>query len=189
MLYNACKHFVEINAPVGKESEIYAIRNAIIDVCAHSGISYAMIIHDRDTNEDGSLKKIHIHLYINGSTRIKSDWIISSIRECMVLQGYGFNDNQFSDRRVISEISCLQYLIHKNNTDKFQYSINNVVCNDDRLLQKIVDGIISIDEHKLIYLVQCLDYCELLSELGIEYCRLNHNVIMQLYKLKKGKDL
>lgn len=189
MLFNARKHFCVINAPIDNDDLIYLIGDAIADICDKSGLDYAFIIHDNDFGYDGDnyykVRK-HIHLFIDGKIRFTSEWLISSLREYLAIYGIDFSNEQFSDRKVINDISCLQYLIHKNNIDKYQYSIDDVVTNNDKYLQLINDGVVNVDENKLISLVNSLSYYELLSELGIEYCRLNHNIIMHLYKLKRS---
>ena len=82
---------------------------------------YAWILHDADTNTDtGELIEPHIHVYIEfpNPRSFKSIADILDIPENMVC-------------KVIDKNGILQYLIHKNQPDKFQYNFSDIHTNFD----------------------------------------------------------
>lgn len=86
---------------------------------------YAMINHNKDVNEDGELKKEHIHLVFR--TGQNARWRSAVAEELGLNLAYieGCNLNK-----------QLLYLIHKENPDKYQYSIDEVQGN---LKNKLVE--------------------------------------------------
>lgn len=84
---------------------------------------YAYILHDKDTNDDGTLKKAHYHLLIFFDNARWTDAILKEINID--------NKNliEFKDNKVYA----IRYLIHSNNKDKFQYDIDNIITNVDIL--------------------------------------------------------
>ena len=83
---------------------------------------YLYILHDKDKDADGNLIDPHLHVIVWGNARRFVDWA-----------------NQFSDPNdpdnaipphmisgVMNVRSMARYLIHKDNSDKFQYSSNEV---------------------------------------------------------------
>ena len=83
---------------------------------------YVYILHDKDTNSDGTVKKAHYYIYINfgRSSATCSDvarWF--GIRETLV-------ENVKSNKR-----KAVRYAIHLDQPDKHQYSREEVVANFD----------------------------------------------------------
>lgn len=80
---------------------------------------YAWILHDRDTN-DGQLIAPHVHAYIEFTNprSFKSVADTLNVPENMVC-------------KVIDKNGILQYLIHKNQPDKFQYDFTEIHTNFD----------------------------------------------------------
>ena len=80
---------------------------------------WAFAIHDKDVKSDGTLKGAHTHVYIEFYNK-KS---LLQVRELLKAD----NQNvlaQVSNNRVGS----LQYLIHRNAPEKFQYEPDIVTC-------------------------------------------------------------
>lgn len=75
---------------------------------------YAYIIHDKDEG-----KSLHIHFVLNcsGSRSIKS---IGDVLDC------DYQDIQIAKRPR----SCIRYLVHIDNPDKFRYEKDNIVSNN-----------------------------------------------------------
>lgn len=82
---------------------------------------YAYIIHDKDKDEKGELKKAHIHLAL----RFDNGYDPKNISKW-----FGITENYVSKIKG-DWLDLLRYLIHKNAKDKFQYSENDVVSNFD----------------------------------------------------------
>lgn len=87
---------------------------------------YAYICHDKDVKEDGTPKKKHYHLIL-WFDREKSIHALS--------KELGIAQNRIDWKADI--YGTLQYLIHKNHPDKYQYDFNSVVTNFDDLYHYI----------------------------------------------------
>ena len=88
--------------------------NEVLSVIKDSGIDFCGILHDKDVDESGNLKKAHIHLVLLG---VRS--YVSAISKRLDLP-----ENYISIRGT--QDSRLRYLVHADNPDKFQYSADSV---------------------------------------------------------------
>lgn len=84
-----------------------------------SKYNYACIIHDKDKDDDGNIKKEHIHLLIFFNN---ARWGSSILKEINI-----DNPNliQFRDNKVES----IRYLIHADNKNKYQYNVCDIDSN------------------------------------------------------------
>ena len=82
---------------------------------------FAFILHDKDTNDDGTLKKEHYHLLIFFDN---ARWGTAILKEIDI-----DNPNLIEFRE--NKASAIQYLIHSNNHDKFQYDYNDIQSDID----------------------------------------------------------
>ena len=91
-------------------------------------IKYACIRHDLDTDKDNILKTIHYHLVIARSTRTRISTMLYTIADCL---GYSDMDllNTIQVDKCDSIPLSIQYLVHKNNADKYQYDRNDIASN------------------------------------------------------------
>lgn len=86
-------------------------------------IDWAYILHDKDVNENGELKKPHIH------------WVGRATPRCLsvVSNFLGLPEN---DIEVVKNFdNMVMYLIHLNDIDKFQYSPDDVETNLPNIAQ------------------------------------------------------
>lgn len=98
---------------------------------------YAYIVHDKDVDDKGALKKSHVHLALRFNnaydTKHISQW---------------FNIPEQSIEKVKGKwVDVLKYLTHKNALDKFQYLDEEVVSNFD-FVEEIKNKDKSKDERK-----------------------------------------
>lgn len=92
-------------------------------LCCHtSTYKYAYIIHDKDVDEFGELKKPHIHFFFKADSPRTLQWF-SEFLDVPV--------NQL--QAVKSEKAILRYLCHLDNPDKVQYNPKDVIANIDYL--------------------------------------------------------
>lgn len=98
---------------------------------------YAYIIHDRDIDDKGALKKAHIHLAIRFNNSYDTKHIA---------QWFGITENYISKVKG-KWVDVLKYLTHKNAKDKYQYSDDDVVSNFD-FKEEIKKGGRKTDERK-----------------------------------------
>lgn len=83
---------------------------------------YALIKHDNDINDNGEIKKTHYHIFFKTRTR-KTKRAIAKV--------FNINENQVEllIQFASNEVSCIRYLIHADDLDKYQYDIKNIKSN------------------------------------------------------------
>ena len=82
---------------------------------------YAYILHDKDKEDNGTFKKPHYHLLIFFPN---ARWGSSILKEIKIDNS---NLIEFRDNKV----AAIQYLLHSNNLDKYQYPIEDIISNID----------------------------------------------------------
>lgn len=105
---------------------------------------YAKILHNKDVNEDGELKKEHYHIIIRFS---QPKWSSAIIKELGIEEKFIEEVNKFDN--------ALQYLIHYNDKDKAQYHIDEVSGN---LKTRLVESINKIEKSEGEKVVDLLEY-------------------------------
>lgn len=138
--------------------------NDILDKKIKNIKSYAFIYHDKDlylndilddnTNEiihkKGDLKTPHYHIYL----RLKTDREPDEIKRWFMPKGL-IDDNGLPynclSQKVKSSVACIEYLTHKNEPEKYQYSENDIISyNIDSVLENdAIDNSIDIVEDML----------------------------------------
>lgn len=89
-----------------------------VEILEYSKIDFAYILHDKDKNDDDSLKKIHYHLRIFANNqRTISAWAS--------FLGVKENDIQLLENKR----RAIRYLIHLDSPKKYQYSSLDIVTN------------------------------------------------------------
>lgn len=111
---------------------------------------YAMILHDKDTLENGELKKPHYHVVIHfKNARYKK----------AIAKYLGIEENYITGCDLKAQ---LRYLVHYDNEDKYQYDLeevegtlkklflNYIEVNKKNMSIEIKDIIKGIEENKII---------------------------------------
>jgi len=113
--------------------------------------NYAYILHDKDFNEKGELKKPHYHVVL----RFKNQLTVSALSKKLNLPE---NYIEFSKK---SYIYALRYLIHIDDEDKSQYDFSEVVGTTSMLeiLEKSING----DKSESEYILEIIN---LIDEMG-----------------------
>lgn len=96
----------------------------IYDELCKDGYLFAYIIHDRDNDDKGVIKRRHLHLVLECPTRRRVSYYIKHLSLMFGVQR----------TQVQVEVSNnfdwdVQYLIHKNNPDKYQYDVSEITTN------------------------------------------------------------
>ena len=109
---------------------------------------YALIMHDKDTNEKGELKQPHYHLYLE----------FENARTCQSII------KQFEGAHVeipINDTQSIKYLLHATKTakdqGKYQYAIDNLLTNDINKIKQVLEETeypIYLDEEIPTYIAQ-----------------------------------
>lgn len=136
---------------------------------------YAMILHDKDTwteedekkNPDhkaGEVKKAHYHVVLRFQQAVWSSAICKNL---------GIEQNYIEDVKKFD--NALQYLIHYNDNDKVQYSVDDVKGN---LKTKLVESINKVEKsegEKVVELIEFInEYDGILTVTEFaSYCAMN----------------
>lgn len=149
-------------------------------------------LHDKDIDEDGKLKKPHYHVIIQLSNKRPNDkYIINSIIKPISLPDKANEHAEF----VRDMISSVRYLVHKDNPDKYQYKIEDIIClggtdsskyfkavYDDTIYDRVEDIIFSYPD-EITSLRRLIQYCRQFNKKDELYCiRNNTYYFMQLIK-------
>jgi len=136
-------------------------KNNVIDVLDRLeifntyGFEYYAILHDRDTNKDGVLKTKHLHIILCRITRSRPSYFLN--RVCETLQ---VNQNQVSIMPCENLYASIQYLIHKNDNDKFAYAPFDIYTNTNTdLLNDILNMDLSTAIMDFNYLEMIYEQC------------------------------
>ena len=112
----ADKKFRSFAGTLYPDSESYDCET-LLSTIRSKFIDWAYILHDKDVNENGELKKPHIH------------WVGRATPRCLSVVAHflGLPEN---DIEVVKNFdNMVMYLIHLNDIDKFQYSPDDVETN------------------------------------------------------------
>lgn len=126
----ADKKFRSFAGTLYPDSESYDCET-LLSTIRSKFIDWAYILHDRDTDVNGVLKKPHIH------------WVGRATPRCLsvVSNFLGLPEN---DIEVVKNFdNMVMYLIHLNDIDKFQYSPDDVetnLSNIGQLLRRQSEG-------------------------------------------------
>lgn len=122
---------------IRKQSYALNFDNKLKDYCDDFCERYTYIKHENDVSVKGLLEDTHYHLVL---VYKKNQRLSTRLNE--LVQYFGF-DNPFGIQvdKTISTTNSIQYLIHKNNPEKTKHSIDEIICNYDRLeLKAIIDS-------------------------------------------------
>lgn len=88
------------------DSDAYDCESIMSDVM--SNYDYAWIKHDKDVDEDGVIKKVHIHCMVAFNSPRKKSWVLSRFKQSHI--------------EIISSVSAyLSYLTHSDLDDSTKY--------------------------------------------------------------------
>lgn len=129
-LYDDCKYFYNGIVVQGFDIIDYIINGS------SNLIEYAYIVHDKDIDDNGELKKIHVHMYL----RYKNGRTIQSISNVYGIPYTNFalykhfkkQGKEYIDTGSYEEPNRklrLRYLCHLDNPEKYQYDSFEVVTN------------------------------------------------------------
>ena len=106
-------------------NEIETVEDNLNTWCAINCDVFAFILHDKDIDNDGVLKTKHIHCVATlKSSKKRLSTTIKDIAEII-----GVCEKAISIEKLVSLSGGIQYLTHKNNSEKYQYSVNDITTN------------------------------------------------------------
>ena len=83
---------------------------------------YTYILHNRDLDENGVLKKPHYHIIIR---------MHKEIRTRAIAKAFGLLESQESNIMSLNEWNAYRYLLHIDDKDKAQYNESEIVSTED----------------------------------------------------------
>ena len=151
-------------------------------------VYYAMILHDRDIDDNGELKRKHFHIVIQTRTPYAKSTILTDIvkevivaRECVSVRAY--------DNIKLA----VQYLIHKNDSDKEQYDIMGIISSDETATIDYIEKDIDTSDLEIDDLIsicgECDDLTQVYTKVGIVNARKYRWVIQDIISKKENDEL
>lgn len=126
---------------------------------------HAFILHDKDTDENGELKKPHYHVLIRWTGNVR--WNTSVATELGITTNYIQKVKNF-DR-------ALEYLIHLNDADKYQYTFDDVNGTMKTRLKQLVCQSDKSEGEKVVELIEYIESQE--GHISVKdfskYCAMN----------------
>ena len=150
----------------------------VIKALAEEHLTFAVSpIHDRDVDEDGSLKKSHYHLLLAYSSATTLNNICGWFNAC------GMPESDLHSVRVCaSGVGYYRYLTHKDNPEKAQYDDNDIrVFNDSDELFKRFSKTSSDKIDDLVRIFQIVDELDTISfHCLLQYLMLNERDLFKM---------
>ncbi len=122
-----------------------AFIDKFITICEVQQFDYAYILHDKDLNDDGTIKKFHYHF------RVFSD-LQRSLSAWSKVFNIPINYIEKLDDKRLS----IRYLIHLDNREKFQYNQNDIITNIDDI-EKYFKDTKQEESYQLKYICDYID--------------------------------
>lgn len=130
----------------------------LIDTLKEFGWDFVAILHDKDKNKDGSIKKPHWHVYLT---------FVNACFQSSICKQLSLPKNFVRKMELANEIKFLAYLTHYQSKDKYKYSDDELIYNSEKMLElvfnarNVLDTAVFSESHKVSYLIKLID------ELGI----------------------
>lgn len=116
--------------------------------------NYAFILHDKDFNENGEIKKAHYHVVI----KLSNNKTISALaKELKIGENYITPTHK-------SYVKGLRYLIHADDEDKYQYDFEEVIGPLKKQLKKSLTA----DKDEADAVIELLELIEKHGELSMQ---------------------
>lgn len=185
----ADKKFRSFAGTLYPDSESYDCE-LLLSVIRSKFIDWAYILHDKDTDENGVLKKPHIH------------WVGRATPRCLsVVAGFlGLPENNIEIVKNFDNTVC--YLIHLNDIDKYQYSPDDVVSNfsnigqllrrrsEGQIVKELATAKMQKSWYDLVqYAVEIESYDVLRRNLGVIRLIWDEFQLAEAKRLEDGRDV
>lgn len=109
----------------------------------------ACIIHDKDEDDNGNLKTIHIHAVLK-TNRMRKATLINDLTELL-----GLPEQCISAEKIGKFRRAIRYLIHMDDGDKTDYLPFDILTNDQHIVDNcFVNQIEEVTEEDLINVVR-----------------------------------
>lgn len=179
----------KINAIISlKDKSLFNIKQAILvelkEWCNINCDNYAFILHHKDTLDNGELKTPHIHLVCNLlDKRLRLSTTLNNLANTLKVPNLAISIDKYQ-----SFEGSIQYLVHKNNDDKYQYSIKDIISNiNDSELDVYLNSVNdNISLETLIAIVKRSQrITDVMRDIGLGNYRVYRNVIWDIWSEEK----
>lgn len=125
---------------------------------------YAYILHDKDRDENGNIKKSHYHVVIRFTNQT---WNSAVAKELNIAENYLEEPRNFDN--------ALMYLIHFNDVDKYQYNIDDVKGPLKKRLREKINSVDKTEGEKVFELIDYIEKQENIIKVTefAKYCAIN----------------
>lgn len=107
---------------------------------------YAYILHDKDVEETGEIKKPHYHVVLRFANQ---KWNTALAKELGIKENYLEEPRNFNN--------ALAYLIHFNDEDKYQYPLGEVKGALSKRLKEIINSVDKSEGEKVFELIEYIE--------------------------------
>lgn len=176
---------VVIDEPITNiQFNVQYLLKKVNEYCKVNAEEYYFILHDHDVkDESGEMKVKHIHLLyrIPKRTRYKT--------ELSKLCDFLFGDEKYRNLIQIEKWKyhdeMIQYLTHKNNPEKYQYSVLNVFTSDKDylmdIMQREIETALTYDDIERICMESsCIS--EVYKRIGLKNSKQYRHIIVDVFK-------
>lgn len=101
---------------------------------------YAIILHDKDFNADGEIKRPHYHIVFEMSSPKGDQTIAKDMAKVLLI-----NINVISYACALNFCGAIRYLTHLDNADKYQYSKSDLITSSEGEYQMFVNQMDFLD--------------------------------------------
>ena len=141
-----------INPPIGmdKEQFVDVFKTTLKDFLDSSGYLYFAIVHDMDYDDKGNKKTLHAHIVINSQKRMRVMTFIYRLSDAL-----SWPENTISAMGYDDLATSVQYLVHKNNPEKWRYDSEEVMtnCPTATLYDLLSSDLLEVDARELCRLI------------------------------------
>lgn len=118
---------------IDNETNEVLLEEKLINFCNRVFVDYYGILHDKDINNVGELKRPHYHIIGIFEKTFGKSRVLKILSVLL-----GIKENRITLTTTISATYELRYLLHLDNREKYQYS---------------VDSVFALDKEKYIYTI------------------------------------
>ena len=149
-------------------------------------VFYAFVLHNKDVKESGEIEREHYHVVIVLKSPYSKTTIINDIAKCLMI-----NKNCIGSRKIRDFVLMVQYLIHKNDKEKYQYDLLDIWTSDTNEVIGIMNEGISQYDLDINYLIELVNCCDSLTsvykELGLKKSRTYRSILIDLWKDRRNE--
>ena len=149
-------------------------------------VFYAFVLHNKDVKESGEIEREHYHVVIVLKCPYSKTTIINDIAKCLLI-----NKSCIGSRKIRDFVLMVQYLIHKNDKEKYQYDLLDIWTSDVNEVIGIMNEGISQFDLDINYLIELVNSCDSITsvykELGLKKSRTYRSILIDLWKDRRNE--